>query len=499
MSDLFRFYVPFSKVEAQPDGTVIVEGPVSSETIDTEDEVVDYDAIKAAAADYMQFANMREMHDPHTASGTMLNLDFNDDARIILGRSHVVDPGAVKKVLSGVYKGYSIGGRKLAWKMEKRGGQNIRRLTKLWWGETSYVDRPANPDAVFTLAKRDWSEEDATVADKVAKAGLPAKDDGDTSDKPETDAAEKAADAPTADEKAAFPGAKPPFKAAKAKKTAKSAKARAGATLAKMAVLRKGGNKSVKHMLAAMEEIVCAISMEASEGDEEGVTALQAVLSGAQKFISTEAAEPDQGEVDDGTDGEIAPEPLMDEGDESELPVEMAAQIKSLRKASAKKAERELARLRKRAKANRSVLRKVAALANGKTPTGTSPAIAGAQPDVDPSESTVDPLAKTAAAIDDLMKRVGGTVSPTDLSLVKSEVLAALASAKEDLEKTIAAQPVGGGPLAQPDMSRFGGDSTDSFEQQALAKAMARITDPIAKEALGKFAATEQIRTAQGR
>jgi hypothetical protein len=491
VSDEFRYFVPFAKVESQADGTVIVEGPVTSEAVDTEDEVVDYEAIKAASTDYMQFANMREMHDPHTASGTMLNLDFDDDNKRIVGRSHAVDPGVVKKILTGVYKGYSIGGRKLAWNMEKQGGKSVRRLTKLWWGETSYVDRPSNPEAVFTLAKRDYTADEPqketepvaksekTAVEPIAKADnpFPPKGDDDTGDNPEKQQGE------AQDQAAGGPPFPPGNKTSKAKKSAKSAKKRMGAVLAKMDTLAKGGNKTVKHLLAAIEEITCAIAEEAEEGDTEGVGDLQGLLNTAMKVMSAEAAEGEP--ADDEEDGEMEPEPLMDaDASDSDL-VEMAAQIKSLRKAEARKVQRKVTKLQKQARFNRKTLAKVAALAD-KTPAVVPPDAAG-----------VDPLEKAAGAIDDLMAKVGGTVTQADLVLVKAEVLEALSAAKEDLAKTIAAQPMSGGPLAVPDLSRFGSDAADMTQDAILAKAVQGMSDPIAKEALGKFAAAESIRQQQ--
>jgi len=476
VNDQFRWYVPFEKVEQQDDGSVIVEGPVSSESIDSEDEIVDYDALKAAAADYMQFANIREMHDPHTASGTMLDLQFDDSARKIWGRAHIVDAGAVKKVLTGVFKGFSIGGRKLAWEMQKVGDRAVRRLTKMWWAETSLVDRPANPDAIFTIAKREQDKE--TKVAKAAKA--------DTTPAPDADPA-----APDADSSAGappFPGAKAPFK----KKVKKAAsKAGVGVVLAKMELLSKGGNKTVKHLLAAMEEVVCAISNEAAESDEEAVTALQGILSNIQKQISVEAGEPDAGDDDeeDDDEGEMEPEPLMPDDMGEDDMVEMAARIKSLRKAAARREDRKMAKLRKQAKANRDTMRKVAKLAKRKSPSGSSSSSAGS-------------LEKTASTIDALMAKVSSTERPAsaELDIVKAEVLAALSEAKEDLRKTIEAQPTNGGPLANPDLSRFGqsaDDASTASEAAALQKVMGRITDPIAREALGKAAASLQIEVLQ--
>ena len=139
-------YAPIEKVEAQDDGTIKVFGYASSAATDSDGEIVLPEAIKDALPDYMKFGAVREMHQPK-AAGTAIEAKVLDDGRTWFG-AHVVDEAAIKKVQANVYKGFSIGGKIL-----KRDENETNKITGIKLVEISLVDRPANPDAVFTMYK----------------------------------------------------------------------------------------------------------------------------------------------------------------------------------------------------------------------------------------------------------------------------------------------------------------------------------------------------------
>jgi uncharacterized protein DUF6582 len=141
-----RLYGAIQKVEPQDDGTVRVHGIASSEVVDDQGEIVRADAMRAAIPDYMRFPALREMHQL-SAAGTTLEAEVGDDGatRIV---AHVVDPIAVAKVRSQVYRGFSIGGR-----VTQREAGNSKAITGLVLNEISLVDRPANPEAIFDCWK----------------------------------------------------------------------------------------------------------------------------------------------------------------------------------------------------------------------------------------------------------------------------------------------------------------------------------------------------------
>lgn len=175
-----KLYAEIAKMEAQDDGTVKVWGYASSEAVDSDGEIIAAEAMKAAIPDYMKFGAVREMHGSN-AAGTAIEINVEDDGRTFFG-AHIVDPVAVAKVKTGVYKGFSIGGSVTA-----RDELNKSQITGLKLTEISLVDRPANPDAVFTCYKADKpkadEEADKDEDDKTAdKADETPADDAEKAD-----------------------------------------------------------------------------------------------------------------------------------------------------------------------------------------------------------------------------------------------------------------------------------------------------------------------------
>lgn len=171
-----KLYAEIAKMEAQDDGTVKVWGYASSEAVDSDGEIIAAEAMKAAIPDYMKFGAVREMHGSN-AAGTAIEINVEDDGRTFFG-AHIVDPVAVTKVKTGVYKGFSIGGSVTA-----RDELNKSQITGLKLTEISLVDRPANPDAVFTCYKADKPKADEE-ADKEEDDKPTDKADEDKADKP---------------------------------------------------------------------------------------------------------------------------------------------------------------------------------------------------------------------------------------------------------------------------------------------------------------------------
>lgn len=183
----FHLTAPIEHITKLDDGTVLAHVVVTSESPDSQGEVVDYDAFKEAAPDLMKWAVLNEMHDPaRDDAGTILKLYFDDEARRVEADIHVVDPVAVRKVVARVYKMVSIGGVKLATATVSAGGRSYRKITRLIVQHLALVPRGSNPDAVinkqFVLAKRaeeipmpddDRSPEQVaidTTRDELAKA-----------------------------------------------------------------------------------------------------------------------------------------------------------------------------------------------------------------------------------------------------------------------------------------------------------------------------------------
>jgi HK97 family phage prohead protease len=130
-----RFYWPIAKVDAE---RRMVWGYASTEAADEQGETVTRGALAAALDDYMRFANIREMHQA-SAVGVAKEAEL-DDKGLYLG-AKIVDADAWAKIVEGVYKGFSIGGRVTA-----RDPADRSVITALCLTEISVVDRPAKPE-----------------------------------------------------------------------------------------------------------------------------------------------------------------------------------------------------------------------------------------------------------------------------------------------------------------------------------------------------------------
>lgn len=146
----FNFFLPLSKVEKQADGSVLVSGYASTPSLDLDGEIVSLDAVRKALPGYWQWRNIREMHQP---SAVGVAQEANVDGKGLFLTSKITDPIACQKCIDRVYKGYSIGGKKLA--------KNGNTITDIELVEVSIVDRPANPDCKMEIAK---SAKDGTGA-----------------------------------------------------------------------------------------------------------------------------------------------------------------------------------------------------------------------------------------------------------------------------------------------------------------------------------------------
>ena len=145
-----KLYGEIIKTIANDDGTLTVSGICSTESVDSDGEVILSSAIQEAIPEYLRWGAVREMHD-NKACGTAISMRVENDKTFF--EALIVDPIAVKKINTNVYKGWSIGG-----KVTKRNEKNKNIIEALKLVEVSLVDRPANPESVFTMIKFEDSE-----------------------------------------------------------------------------------------------------------------------------------------------------------------------------------------------------------------------------------------------------------------------------------------------------------------------------------------------------
>jgi hypothetical protein len=142
-------YAALEKADKNPDGTLTVYGKATDDSIDIDQQICDDEWLKRAMPDWMMSGgNVREQHSS-IAAGVATEYEAKSDGHYITAL--VVDPVSVKKVETGVLKGFSIGIRspRVIRDSKAAGG----RIVDGQIVEISLVDRPANPNAKMTIAK----------------------------------------------------------------------------------------------------------------------------------------------------------------------------------------------------------------------------------------------------------------------------------------------------------------------------------------------------------
>lgn len=149
MTDLTTAFFGIEKADRNPDGTLMVYGKATDDSLDIDQQVCDGDWLDRAMPDWFKSGgNIREQHS-NIAAGVAKEYEQKGSGHFI--RALVVDPVSVKKVETGVLKGFSVGIK----------NPRVVRDTKAANGriidgqivEVSLVDRPANPNCTLVLAK----------------------------------------------------------------------------------------------------------------------------------------------------------------------------------------------------------------------------------------------------------------------------------------------------------------------------------------------------------
>ena len=136
------------KQEKQADGTLLVTGVATDDTLDIDEQICDPAWLERAMPDWFKYGNIREQHS-NIAAGVATKLEQDGNKHVIT--AHIVDPSSIAKVDARVLKGFSIGIRnpRISTDKDARGG----RIVDGQIVEVSLVDRPANPSCVLELAK----------------------------------------------------------------------------------------------------------------------------------------------------------------------------------------------------------------------------------------------------------------------------------------------------------------------------------------------------------
>ena len=136
------------KYERDENGDLIVYGKATGPDLDLDGQICDSKWLKSAMPSWMEFGNVREMHQPIAAG---IGLELEEQGTDWMLRSKCVDPNTARKIEKGVLKGYSVGIKNP--QVTKDAGAPGGRIVGGSIVEVSYVDRPCNPTAKMTICK----------------------------------------------------------------------------------------------------------------------------------------------------------------------------------------------------------------------------------------------------------------------------------------------------------------------------------------------------------
>lgn len=144
--------VPLEKsYDAQEDGTIIVNGFFTSDTIDEVGDIITREATENALPKYREWGNIRYMHQPKPVA-KMIRIGAEDKLKWNEVEIHVIDPEAIFQVKNGLLKALSVGIWIRSWddiEIDEETGAWIILAYDLV--EISLVDHPANYDACLFL------------------------------------------------------------------------------------------------------------------------------------------------------------------------------------------------------------------------------------------------------------------------------------------------------------------------------------------------------------
>jgi len=157
----------FARITKVDEVTRTVTGRATQEMVDRDREVFDYVTSKPNFQQWSasvfsdtggkSLGNVRAMHGS-VAAGILKDIQFLDHEKAIDVTAHITDDQEWKKVTSGTYSGFSIGGKYTKKWPDVVNGKMVQRYTADP-AEISIVDRPCVPAAkFFTVHKADGSD-----------------------------------------------------------------------------------------------------------------------------------------------------------------------------------------------------------------------------------------------------------------------------------------------------------------------------------------------------
>lgn len=149
VNDLTTAFFEIVKADKRDDGTLMVYGKATDDSLDIDQQICDPLWLDRAMPEWFKSGgNIREQHSS-IAAGVAKEYEKKADGHYI--HALVVDPISVKKVDNGVLKGFSIGIKSPRVVRDQKAANG--RIIDGQIVEVSLVDRPANPNCQLVLAK----------------------------------------------------------------------------------------------------------------------------------------------------------------------------------------------------------------------------------------------------------------------------------------------------------------------------------------------------------
>jgi len=178
--DFATSYAAIIKAEKQEDGSLLVYGKATDDSIDMDSQICDATWLDSAMpAWFKSGGNIREQHS-NIAAGVAKEYEAKNDGHYITAL--VVDPVSVKKVEAGVLKGFSIGIKAPRVVRDQKAANG--RIIDGQIIEVSLVDRPANPNAKLIMAKSVEGESSLVQVEELHEYSAPLPSDLAKSSKP---------------------------------------------------------------------------------------------------------------------------------------------------------------------------------------------------------------------------------------------------------------------------------------------------------------------------
>ena len=168
-NDFANSYAAIIKQEKQDDGSLLVYGKATDDSLDIDQQICDDTWLSSAMPEWFKSGgNIREQHSS-IAAGVAKEYESKPDGHYI--SVLVVDPVSVKKVESGVLKGFSIGIKSPRVVRDQKAANG--RIIDGQIVEVSLVDRPANPNAKLMLAKSVEGEANLVQVEELVEIEQP--------------------------------------------------------------------------------------------------------------------------------------------------------------------------------------------------------------------------------------------------------------------------------------------------------------------------------------